>query len=47
MSISYQPPKFQYFDKKGNLRQYVPHFMETFYNVGTKGDLLFEQLFIH
>lgn len=47
MPISYQPPKFQYFDKKGNLRQYVPHFVETFYNVGTKGDLLFEQLFIH
>jgi hypothetical protein len=35
MSIRYQPPKFQQFNK-----QYVAHFIKTCNNIGTYGDLL-------
>ncbi|KAJ9684820.1 hypothetical protein PVL29_017013 [Vitis rotundifolia] len=46
MHVGYQPPKFQSFDKKGNPKQYVAHFIETCNNVGIDGDLLVEQ-FVH
>ncbi|KAH0634868.1 hypothetical protein KY284_037654 [Solanum tuberosum] len=41
MRTNYQPPKLQQFDGKGNLRQYITHFVETCSNVGTHGDLLY------
>ena len=40
MPRSYQPPKFQQFDGKGNLRQHIAHFVETCNNVGTYDDLI-------
>ncbi|KAK4407855.1 hypothetical protein Sango_0366500 [Sesamum angolense] len=40
MPMSYQPPKFQQFDGKGNPKQHVAHFIKTFNNVGTYGDHL-------
>jgi len=40
MPLSYQPPKFQQFDGKGNPRQHVAHFVETFNNARTNGDLM-------
>ncbi|KAK3027882.1 hypothetical protein RJ639_041516 [Escallonia herrerae] len=43
MPIEYQPPKFQQFDGKGNLRQHVAHFIETYNDAGTEGDLLVKQ----
>ncbi|KAK3038008.1 hypothetical protein RJ639_029959 [Escallonia herrerae] len=43
MPVEYQPPKFQQFDGKGNLRQHVAHFIETCNNAGTEGDLLVKQ----
>jgi len=43
MPLSYQPPKFQQFDGKGNPRQHVAHFVETCNNVGTNGDLMVKQ----
>ncbi|KAA0033277.1 ty3-gypsy retrotransposon protein [Cucumis melo var. makuwa] len=30
MSNGYQPPKFQQFDRKGNPKQHVDHFIETY-----------------
>ncbi|GKV35504.1 hypothetical protein SLEP1_g43762 [Rubroshorea leprosula] len=36
----YQPPKFQKFNGKGNPRQHVAHFVETYNNAGTYGDLM-------
>ena len=42
MLVSYQPPKFQSFDEKGNLK-HVAHFVETCNNAGTNGDLLVKQ----
>ncbi|KAA0042249.1 retrotransposon gag protein [Cucumis melo var. makuwa] len=30
MSLGYQPPKFQQFDGKGNLKQHIAHFVETY-----------------
>ncbi|KAL0295372.1 UNVERIFIED_CONTAM: hypothetical protein Sangu_3199900 [Sesamum angustifolium] len=35
--MSYQPPKFQQFDGKGNPKQHVAHFVETHNNAGTYG----------
>ena len=35
MPIGYQPPKFQQFEGKGNLKQHVAHFVETCNNAGT------------
>ncbi|KAL9384216.1 hypothetical protein Peur_024539 [Populus x canadensis] len=43
MPLSYQPPKFQQFDGKGNPRQHVAHFVETCNNAGTNGDLMVKQ----
>ena len=40
MHVGYQPPKFQSFDEKGNPKQHVAHFVETYNNVGTNGNLL-------
>ena len=40
MSVSYQPPKFQSFDGKGNPKQHVTHFVKTCNYIGTKGNLL-------
>ena len=40
MSVSYQPPKFQSFDGKGNPKQHVTHFVETCNYIGTKDNLL-------
>ncbi|KAH6815278.1 hypothetical protein C2S51_020098 [Perilla frutescens var. frutescens] len=43
MLVGYQPPKFQQFDRKGNPRQHVAHFVETCNNAGTYGDHLVKQ----
>ncbi|XP_057249297.1 uncharacterized protein LOC130590767 [Beta vulgaris subsp. vulgaris] len=43
MPSSYQPPKFQQFDGKGNPKQHIAHFVETCNNAGTTGDLLVKQ----
>ena len=40
MPAGYQPPKFQQFEGKGNLKQHVAHFVETYNNAGTYGDYL-------
>ena len=40
MPAGYQPPKFQQFDGKGNLKQHIAHSMKTCNNAGTDGDLL-------
>ena len=46
MLMGYQPPKFQSFDGKRNLKQHVAHCVETCNNAGIDGDLLVKQ-FIH
>ena len=43
MPTGYQPPKFQQFEGKGNLKQHVAHFVETCNNAGTYGDYLVKQ----
>ena len=43
MSVSYQSPEFQSFDRKRNPKQRVAHFVETCNNVSTYGDLLVTQ----
>ncbi|KAL0442078.1 UNVERIFIED_CONTAM: hypothetical protein Sradi_0146700 [Sesamum radiatum] len=43
MPMGYQPPKFQQFDGKGNLKHHVAHFVETCNNAGTYGDHLVKQ----
>ena len=43
MPAGYQPPKFQQFEGKGNLKQHVAHFVETCNNAGTYGDYLVKQ----
>ncbi|KAK2995706.1 hypothetical protein RJ640_000404 [Escallonia rubra] len=43
MPVGYQPPKFQQFDRKGNPRQHVAHFIETCNDAGTERDLLVKQ----
>lgn len=40
MLTNYKPPKFQQFDKKGNPREHVAHFIETCNNARIEGDLL-------
>ena len=40
MPAGYQPPKFQQFDKKGNSKQHIAHFVETCNNTDIEGDLL-------
>ena len=46
MPVGYQPPKFQQFDRKGNLKQNIAHFIETCNNADTDEDLLTKQ-FMH
>ncbi|KAL0405956.1 UNVERIFIED_CONTAM: hypothetical protein Slati_3909500 [Sesamum latifolium] len=43
MPMGYQPPKFQQFDGKGNLKQHVAHFIRTCNNAGTYGNHLVKQ----
>ncbi|KAL2493101.1 Ribonuclease H [Abeliophyllum distichum] len=43
MPLSYQPPKFQCFDGKGNPKQHVSHFIETCNNAGTYNDTIAKQ----
>ncbi|KAL0449412.1 UNVERIFIED_CONTAM: hypothetical protein Slati_1497600 [Sesamum latifolium] len=43
MPVGYQLPKFQQFDGKGNPKQHVAHFIETYNNAGTYGDHLVKQ----
>ncbi|KAM2177290.1 hypothetical protein ACFX1Q_036503 [Malus domestica] len=40
MPMGYQPPKFMQFDRNGNPKQHVAHFVETCNNAGTDGDYL-------
>jgi len=42
---SYQPPKFQQFNGKGNPKQHVMHFIETCNNARIDGDLMVKQFF--
>ena len=46
MFIDFQLPNFKQFDGKGNPRQHVTNFVETYNNAGTQGDLLVKQ-FVH
>ena len=46
MPMSYQPRKFQLFNRKGNSKQHVTHIVETCNNAGINGDLLVKQ-FVH
>ena len=43
MLASYQPPKFQQFEGKGNSKQHIAHFVETCNNAGTERDLLVKE----
>jgi len=43
MPYGYQPPKFNQFDEKGNPKQHIAHFIETYNNSGTEGDRLVKQ----
>ncbi|KAI3450399.1 hypothetical protein Pfo_007064 [Paulownia fortunei] len=43
MPVGYQPLKFQQFDGKGNPKQHIAHFIETYNNAGTYGDCLVKQ----
>ena len=43
MSLKYQPPKFQQFDGNGNLKQHMPHFIETCENARSREDQLVRQ----
>ena len=43
MFVGYQPPKFQSFDRKGNPKQHVSHFIETCKNSSIDSDLLVKQ----
>ena len=43
MPMSYQPRKFQLFNRKGNSKQHVTHIVETCNNAGINGDLLVKQ----
>ncbi|KAM2280215.1 hypothetical protein ACFX1S_040960 [Malus domestica] len=43
MPRDYQPPKFMQFDGKGNLKQYIAHFVETCNNAGMEGAYLTKQ----
>ena len=40
MPNGYQPPKFLQFDRKGNPKQHIAHFVKTCENAGTQGSLL-------
>lgn len=43
MQTGYQPPKFMQFDKNGNPKQHIAHFVETCNNARTEGDHLVKQ----
>jgi len=43
MPRGYEPPKFQQFNGKGNPKQHVAHFIETYNNIGTDGDPTIKQ----
>ncbi|KAB2596966.1 hypothetical protein D8674_032416 [Pyrus ussuriensis x Pyrus communis] len=43
MLKGYQSPKFMQFDRKGNPKQHVAHFIETCNNAGMEGDYLVKQ----
>ena len=43
MLLGYQPPKFQKFDRKGNPKQHIVHFVETCENARSRGDQLVRQ----
>ncbi|KAM2246588.1 hypothetical protein ACFXTI_007392 [Malus domestica] len=43
MPMGYQPSKFMQFDRKGNPKQHMAHFVETCNNAGTEGDYLAKQ----
>ena len=43
MPHGYQPPKFNQFDGKGNPKQHIAPFIETYSNAGTEGDQLVKQ----
>ena len=45
MPNGYQPPKILQFDGKGNPKQYVAHFVETYKNAGAQGGLFVKQFF--
>ena len=40
MPSGYQPPKFLQLNGKGNPKQHIAHFIETYENAGTQGSLL-------
>jgi len=44
MPLGYHPPKFHQFDGKGNPKQHMAHFIETYNNADTYNDLLVKQL---
>lgn len=46
MPNEYQPPKFLPFNGKGNPKQHIAHFVETYENAGTQGSLFVKQ-FVH
>lgn len=43
MPQSYQPHEFKQFDGRGNIKQHIAHFVETYNNVESKWDLLMKQ----
>ncbi|XP_049397362.1 uncharacterized protein LOC125861536 [Solanum stenotomum] len=43
MPAGYQPPKFQQFEGRGNMKQHVARFVETCNNAGRYGDYLVKQ----
>ncbi|KAA0040572.1 ty3-gypsy retrotransposon protein [Cucumis melo var. makuwa] len=43
MPVGYQPLKFQKFDGKRNPKQHIVHFVETYKNVGLRGEQLVRQ----
>ena len=43
MPNGYQSPKFLQFDRKGNPKQHIAHFVETCENAGIQGSLLVKQ----
>ncbi|KAL0286262.1 UNVERIFIED_CONTAM: hypothetical protein Sangu_2741000, partial [Sesamum angustifolium] len=40
---TYQSPKFQQFNGHGDPQQHIAHFVETYNNAGTDGNLLVKQ----
>jgi len=42
-SLDYQPPKFHQFHGKGNLKQWVAHFVKIYNNAHADGGLMMKQ----